>query len=95
MRDLISVITEILAVIPTPEASLREELRKNQSSALYTPPECMGERWQQVARTLAHFIGSDASTFNEWQRKVRDLYNGPPPVELDTMNFTGDAGGAA
>jgi hypothetical protein len=100
MRELTATISEILAVIPTAEVALRQELRKNQTSALYTPPECMGERWQQVACTLALFIGTDVGKFNEWQRAILDIYNGPEiAVEQDTMIFISTAadgpGGAA
>jgi len=52
MRNLVTVINEMLAEIPEEEETIRAQLEDNRESATYAAPENIGVWWNEVYRTI-------------------------------------------
>ena len=66
-RNLVAVIDQILGIAP----DLSADLRSVRQSAMYTAPEIIGERWQQVADVL-----NDVAADHPKQEEIAMIFNG-------------------
>jgi len=74
MRDLIKVINELIAQIPTGEHQyLVESLNSVQRKCAYTAPEMIVEHWWVVAEYLNCILGEEIDT--EWKQNIADIFS--------------------
>jgi hypothetical protein len=76
MRNLVTVIDQMLNVIPTENTSFIIALTSRRSSAEYSAPELMGLRWRSVSETLEDHIPQDATIWTDWQKEVVKIWMG-------------------
>jgi|APGre2960657373_1045057.scaffolds.fasta_scaffold261561_2 hypothetical protein len=76
MRNLVTVIDQMLNVIPTENASFIAALRSRRDSVEYSAPELMGLRWESVAETLSDYISQDETLWTDWQKEVVKIWMG-------------------
>jgi hypothetical protein len=75
VRDISEVIEKIIREIPQDQqkGDLSRVLRRVSSSAKYTAPELMYERWNQVAEVLERYLGDPTE---EWKRRIASIFTG-------------------
>lgn len=73
MRNLDTVIRNILKIVPADEKQLIGALRDNLSSVEFSSPEMLSFWWNEVADTLMEEIGEPKLG---WQLKVANEFNG-------------------
>jgi len=75
MRDLCKIIDAIIKEIPTwyshDYALCCNLLEDRKESVMYTAPESMGYRWQEVGTILRTHIGKPDA---DWKRKIQDIF---------------------
>ena len=84
MRNLVTVIDQMLNVIPTENAicnapstpSFIAALRSRRDSVEYSAPELMRLRWESVAETLSDYISQDETLWTDWQKEVVKIWMG-------------------
>ncbi len=71
MRDLRTMIGVVKQFIPSTEdfEKVHMELTKIQGGLLYTPPECMGEKWVEAAQVLS-ILGQPTKNSPLWLRTI-------------------------
>ena len=80
MRNLDSVINELLAVIPESSEKLRDELEYVMYNIGYTAPEMMIVRWNEVHSILVDNLPEDPA--EDWQWKAFSIFSTRPVDEL-------------
>lgn len=76
MRDLGTVISRLIDVIPTDEDELLHELMKVQRSVGYAPPELINTLWRRTHEILCDYVFNEDFDKNSWKEKVRRIYVG-------------------
>lgn len=82
MRDLATVIKKMIDSIPTDKTDvilrtrLVVDLNSHLDSIMYSAPELMGMRWNNVADTLRDHIPRDKEMWTIWQKKVVEIWMG-------------------
>ena len=74
MRNLATVIEQMINVIPRDNAEFIAELESRLSSVHYSAPELMGLRWRSVAGTLSDYISQDETLWTDWQKEVVKIW---------------------
>jgi hypothetical protein len=74
MRNLLTVIDQMLNVIPTENTSFIAALRSRRDSVEYSAPELMRLRWESVAETLSDYIPPDVEMWTTWQKEVVKIW---------------------
>ena len=72
-RDLTAVINGLLKIAPDDEFDLRQHLMYVREKIIYTAPEIMRQRWQEVQHTVGRFIPA-GDDLNEWQTRFVALW---------------------
>jgi hypothetical protein len=74
-RNICDVIDRVLAVIPAEHAeSIRPRLTSLRSSASFSAPELMQDRWLSFAVILGEEVGPPGDV--PWKLKVQAIFNG-------------------
>lgn len=76
MRQLSTVINQMLSVIPSDKTDFIADLNRNLDSVMYSAPELMWMRWRNVADTLADHISPDVEMWTTWQKEVVEIWMG-------------------
>lgn len=71
-RELVTVIDQVLAVIPEDNIDARAELVKVQQSSRYAAPEMQGQWWTVAQNALIEFVGAD----KPYSQDVITIWNG-------------------
>ena len=92
MRNLVNIIDEMLRHVPETEEHLVADLTDLRSSTAYSAPELMGLRWRCGAEVLEEHFPADPKDFNDWQKKVCEVWMGRPLTEnsVDTKAASED-----
>lgn len=72
MRDLCLIITQLLDHIPEERNYLRTELKNIQQNILYSAPEQLQYRWNEVGDILNRHI---FTIEEDWQRQILNIFN--------------------
>ena len=72
MRDLITVIEQMLAIIPYDEFVLRHKLLSLRETAFYAAPEAMSLQWTKAA----YILNSYANCGYEWEARLKEVFSG-------------------
>ena len=75
MRNLPSVISAMLAVIPQDEYALRRACQRIAVDCFYTAPEAQGDRWREMGVELRPNLGPTLPT-EGWRLEVMRIYKG-------------------
>ncbi len=71
MRNLSTVIDQLLIIIPAEQTDLRQELASYKESVDFAPPELHGQWWGEAARALYAVIGTPSDHAPDtWQGEV-------------------------
>ena len=73
MRDIVKIIDYMMGDIPAEQRDLIHDLEAVKASAIYAPPEVMGNYWRRAADVLAHHI---PSITEEWHKALRETFAG-------------------
>lgn len=73
MRNLLDVIDQMIACIPSEERDFIHQLQQNRSSMEYTAPELIGLRWKNTAITLHEHLGNPPFS-DEWKQKIYNIW---------------------
>lgn len=74
MRNLHTVINQLLEVIPDSQDSLRRKLISTQIKLRYAAPETCGYHWRVVARALeTHTLDNEEN----WVKVTQQIFNNP------------------
>lgn len=76
MRDLGTVISKLIDVIPADKEELLHELMKVQRSTRYAAPELMNMWWKRTHEILCDHVFNKCFDENNWKGKVRRIYVG-------------------
>lgn len=74
MRNLITVIDQMIAIIPQSESELIADLLSIKESCKFTAPEIVSVRWRSAAETLTYFIPEHKDKMSDWQKKVFNIW---------------------
>jgi hypothetical protein len=75
MRDLKTLIGVVRQFIPSTEKDVHADLQRIQEFLPFTPPECIGEKWQDAARILTQ-LGEPVEGGFLWLRIVGIIWLG-------------------
>lgn len=74
-RDLITVINQILPLIPeVEEYGFKHELEQILYRVGYTAPEVMNDRWRETSRLINLEIPQPPQKLEDWQQKIVDIW---------------------
>lgn len=73
-RDLLTVIDEILLLVPVEEQSLREQLQVIRTSLDFAAPEIFSLFWGKVGKVLEKSFPANEQDFQDWHKKVINLW---------------------
>jgi hypothetical protein len=76
MRNLHTVISQLLEAIPASQEQLVANLTKLQKDLGYQPPELMYESWHRAAHILQNGVDEAAN----WAIVVRSIFNNDPSL---------------
>lgn len=74
MRDIVKVIEMIQAVLPPTRIGMKGDLDKVKRSAMFTAPEAMAPRWEQLAEVMNSYITPDGVLHYEWMVKAAAIF---------------------
>lgn len=81
MRNLHTVITQLLEAIPKGESELIRNLQNVQTKIRYAAPETLGYHWRVTASILErHSLDKD----EPWIRVTRSIFNNDPSLLNET-----------
>ena len=78
MRNLHTVINQLLEVIPTTEDSLRSRLISTQNKLMYAAPETLGYHWLVVAQILEV---NTLDRTDSWVKVTQSIFNNTPIID--------------
>lgn len=73
-RNLVSLLGDVVGLIPPEQAELRHTLLEIRQSARYTAPEMMPLRWRMAHEAIAKVIGDSPQA--GWQQRVAETWGG-------------------
>lgn len=71
MRNLETVLTRCLSLVPAEEVALQHSLSSVRDSAKYASPEAQAYQWQRAATVLQEQVGVPQ---NDWQQAIQNEF---------------------
>lgn len=74
-RSIIDLIEVMISLVPDDfenKKDLVSDLKKIQRTSVYTPPEYMHQRWEQVANALQYYLAMPA---DDWKLEIAMIFS--------------------